>query len=274
MAKPRSSLRDLYRRAFFNQYNMILIGGTALFALTTFSWLPLLIGAGMEVLWMALGPDTTLFKRWVAAQETREEREALKHEVAQAMELLDKAYLQRFAHLQELGEEVQALARGNESLAAPLIEEEMSKLGELMHSFLQMAVVHQRLSRYLQESTAREIRRDIEECEQALGRERDAEVVMSLRQGLVLAEKRLAQHERIASSCKALGVKMQTIEKSFLYLKSHILGISRSEELSDEIAQLISGVESVAALSAETEGIIAELSRGAPARRAVIKAKA
>jgi hypothetical protein len=258
-ARVIKRVKSLYKRAFFNQYNLILLGGTALFALTTFSWLPLLVGGGLEVLWMVLGPDTTLFKRWVARQESREEQERLKKQAAEALEVLGEEYVNRFAGLQQLGEDIRQLADENPSLETSLIQDEMTKLGEMMHVFLQMAVLHQRLRGYLRENSETDIRRDMAQCEKAMRGETSREVQASLEQSLALAQKRMRQHGNIEASFKALSVKMDTLEKSFRYLKSHIVAIGTREELSNEIATLISGVESVETRSSETDDLLTDL---------------
>jgi hypothetical protein len=269
---PPERKKSLFRRAFANQYNYILLAGAGLFALATFSWLPLLVGAGLEALWLTLGADSSLFRRWVAIQETREQRKALEDKAASALQTLGprSPYVARFRQLEELGREISRMAADNPSLETSLIQEEMNKLGRLLHSFLQMAVVHQRLAEYVGENSETEIQRDLNHFERALAAETDREVQASLRQSLALAQKRMRQHAGIASAFKVVSLKMDTLEKSFRYLRSHILGISRREELTSEIDDLVLGVESVAELSAETEPLMDELrdTRAAQARAA------
>lgn len=257
---PPKRKKSLFRRAFANQYNFILLGGAGLFALATFSWLPLLVGAGVEALWLALGADSALFRRWVEKQETAEERAALERQAALALAQLEPAYVARFRQLEALGQEIQQMAGDNPSLETSLIQDEMSKLGRLLHSFLAMASMHQRLSRYMAENSDTEIQRDINRLERALAGERNREVQASLRQNLALAEKRLRQQANIAAAFKVVSIKMDTLEKAFRYLRSHILGIGKREELTQEIDGLILGVESVEELSAETAPLMDELS--------------
>lgn len=267
---PPKRKKSLFRRAFANQYNFILLGGAGLFALATFSWLPLLVGAGVEALWLALGADTSLFRRWVDKQESAEERAALAKQAAVALAQLEPAYVARFRQLEALGQEIQQMAEENPSLETSLIQDEMSKLGRLLHSFLAMAGMHQRLSRYMGENSETEIQRDINRLERAMAGERNREVQASLRQNLALAEKRLRQQTNIAAAFKVVSIKMDTLEKAFRYLRSHILAIGKREELAEEIDGLIVGVESVEELSAETEPLMDELS-GARAAAATAK---
>jgi hypothetical protein len=253
------SKRSLLHRAFHNQYNYILLGAAGLFSIVTFTWLPLLVGAGAEALWLVLGADSSPFKRWVAIQESLEAREELERRAKDALASLEPEHLARFHELERLSERIQELAQQNPSFETQLIQGEMDKLGKLLHSFLEMAITHQRLGHYMEDNDENEMRRDIEAAERALRNEDNTEVAAGLRQGLQLAQKRLKQHESIEASYRLLDVKMDTLEKSFRYLESHVVAISEREELSQEIDELILGVDAVSEISVETEGTLKEL---------------
>ena len=109
------------------------------------------------------------------------------------------------------------------------------------------------------------MRRDIDATERALRHEQDSEVCAGLRQSMALAQKRLKQHQSIEASYRLLGVKLDTLDKSFRYLESHVVAISEREELSQEIDELIVGVDAVSEISMETEGTLRDLA--VPARR-------
>jgi hypothetical protein len=256
----------LLKRAFANQYNFILLGAAGLFALATFSWVPLVIGAGVETLWLVLGADSTPFRRWVLAQEKREAQEELERQAKAALAELGPGYIERFDALREMSEEIQKLGGKNRSLEARILEAEMAKLGRLLHGFLHMAVVHQRLGQFLEGDEVEDIERDIRTAENELRVEKNREVAAGLRQSLGLAQKRLQQHVRIHDMHRLLGVKMDTLEKSFAFLRSHILGVGTREELAQEIDDLIVGVESVESLSEETSGLLTDLERARAAR--------
>src|SRR5215831_12082682 len=265
MAQARESTPpkrpSVWRRAFANQYNFIFIGASALFALTTFSWIPLLLGAGAEALWLTLGADSTFFRRWVALQEGKERQQEVERKAIAAAQSLSPQYLERFRELEAIAEEIRKLASDNPSLETQLVKPEMDKLGRLLHTFLQMAVVHQRLAAYLDEGYEGEIERDIDRCEKGLARERNPEVVVSLRQSLGLAEKRLKQHHSIQASFKSVSLKMETLEKSFRYLKSHVIAVASQEELAQEIDELITGVEAVEELGDQTDSLLSDIDR-------------
>src|SRR5215471_10456781 len=87
---------SIWKRAFFNQYNYILLGSTALFTLASGSWLPAVAGVGAEILWMVLGVDTKGFRRWVAAQDAKEEQQRLAKERTELIHNLEDRYVERY----------------------------------------------------------------------------------------------------------------------------------------------------------------------------------
>jgi len=257
---------SLLKRALFNQYNYIMMGAAGLFSVTTGSWLPALVGAGAEVLWLVLGADTRAFRHWVARQETKEARDRMGNEVSAMLRELDESYVERFDALVEMGREIQTLAADNKGLETALIQDEMAKLEQLVYAFVKMATAHQRIGRYIADEPAARIEREIAQAQRALRQEQDERVQVSLKQSLSLAQKRLAKHQQIEGGWKALGVQMDTLEKSFDYLKSHILGIGTKEELAAALDDLVNGVASVSELDASTAELTDEL-RGAAASR-------
>jgi hypothetical protein len=262
---------NLIKRAILNQYNYIFLGGAGLFTLATGSWLPAIVALGAEVLWVVLGADSAVFRRWVEKQEGKEAKQRMLAEVAQLVSSLDEEYASRFEALRQQSEEIQGLARENQGLATSLLQDEMAKLGQLLHSFLRMAAHHQRLARYLGQNPVGEVERDIARGQRALRQESDPRVQASHRQALTLAQKRLKQHQQIEGAWKALSVQMDTLEKSFDYLKSHILGIGTPEELAQELDNLVSGVSTVSELEASTSELMDELK--GPAAAKVIQLK-
>jgi hypothetical protein len=265
--------RSLLHRAFHNQYNYILMGAAGLFSIVTFTWLPLLIGGGVEALWLVLGADSSPFKRWVAIQESLEARQELESHAKEALGALEAPYLARFKELEHLSERIQDLAKENPSFETQMLQGEMAKLGKLLHSFLEMAVTHQRLGHYMQDNDENDMRRDIEATERAMRNEQNQEVLAGLRQSMALAQKRLKQHQSIEASYRLLGVKMDTLEKSLRYLESHVVAIQEKEELSQEIDELILGVDTVSEISSDSVGTLAEL-RATSATPATARPKA
>jgi len=259
MDESKRKKPSVFKRALLNQYNLIMLGGVGMFALATGTWLPLVVGAGAEVLWLALGADTGVFRRWVDKQDAKDAKQAALREATRLLSSLDAVYVQRFETLRRGADEIERLAQENKGLETALVKDEMGKLGELLHSFLKLSAAHHRLARYLHDNPVSDIERDIARCQRALKQETDTRVQASLKQALNLAHKRLKQHQQIEGGWKALSVQMDTLEKAFDYLKSHILGIGTREELAQELDDMVNGVSTVSEIEASTDELMQEL---------------
>ena len=119
--KPSSDRASLYREAFLNQYNAILLGGAGLFALATTSWLPVIVGAGLEALWITFVPDTGVFQRWVGQRTARQAQEQLTRETQALLAHLERGYSERFYALEQVANGIQSLSKENESLDVRLV---------------------------------------------------------------------------------------------------------------------------------------------------------
>jgi flagellar biosynthesis GTPase FlhF len=269
-SQPPRKPRTVVERALLNQYNFIFLGAAGLFSAVTGSWLPAIVGAGAEVLWAVLGADSQAFRRWAAVQEAKEEKAQLEATTAHLAEMLDDDYRQRIEAVRATAEEIRSLAQDNQGFETALLESEMAKLGQLLQSFVRMAVNHQRLSRHLGHNPVSEVERDLARTQRALRQETDPRVQASLKQALALGQKRLRQHQQIEGAWKALSVQMDTLEKALDYLKSHILGIGNGAELADELDNLVTGVSTVAELEASTSDLIDE-ARAHAVRAAEVK---
>jgi hypothetical protein len=263
--------KSLFRRAFANQYNFILMAAAGVFALATFSWVPIIIGAGIEGLWLTFGSDLPFFRRWVEKQEREEDRQRIEEEARAALAGLEPSYRVRFEALSVHAEKIRELAGSNASLEAALIETEMEKLGQVLHSFLRMAVLHQRLGTFLRHSDEDDLIREMNRLEKELQREKNLEVKQGLRESISLADKRIKQHAKILASYKVLSLKMDTLEKSMSYLESQIVGMAKSGELTNEIDEIVMGVEAVDEISAETEGLLGASDRSRLAQASQVR---
>jgi hypothetical protein len=247
---PSSALR----RAFWNQYNLILLAGAGLFAATTESWLPLLVGGGLEALWMVLGADSPPFRRWAARQDEKEAAAAAEARAEAVLAQLDPSYAHRYRELAGVAQDIAAQAQKKPSLEARLVAPEVKKLVRLRLAFLDMAVLQQRLGDLLRQEDPEDLQRDIDEAQRALQKEKNSEVAAGLRQNLDLAQKRIKQDERMRSSFRLLDVKMDTLEKSFRYLQSNVVA-GAGVDLSSELDDLITGVESVEEMQKELDAL-------------------
>jgi hypothetical protein len=246
------------RRAFFNQYNLILVGGAAVFSLAALSPWPLLGAAAAEVLWLMIASASPPFKRWAgrqAAAELQAHNAAGRATVAASLE---PGYAERVAVVENMAADLRRLVRERGMNPAPLERPERG-LDALLLLFVKMAALHQQLSRFSGTVNTAHVEEEIVRLGQAVADEKDPSVKLSLRQALAIGQRRLKQHEMIESQRRAVGVKMTTLEMSFDYLRSHVFGGTTAEELAGEMDEVAAGAAFLTAAEADAHAAFARM---------------
>jgi hypothetical protein len=211
----------MFKQAFVNQYNLILLGGSALFSLALSSPDPLLIGLGGEVVWLALGAPSRAFRNWVAAQAALRRREAWAAEVGKVVAGLPRDAAARVRAWSITLTETMGLAADAPWGVAPSLE--VSRLGRLLQGYARLAGAHQRLARLAADARGVAVEAEIVRLGQLLANEKDPALRLSLRHGLGLLQRRLKQIEQVEGICRTLELKLSTLERSTEYLATQLL---------------------------------------------------
>jgi hypothetical protein len=252
--------------AFSLQYNLILLGGSALLSLAAASAYPLAAGLTGELVWLTLAPNLPAFRRWVdqrrglhgagaqrvapAFSSVTKEVEPLATESARVSVLppLDPAHSARLAQLERVIAEVRMIGADS---ADPDFERAAAKLELLLPEFRKLAAHRQRLLRFLEEVRKPELEAEIAELGRAFAAETDLGLRLTLRQARTQAERRLEQRARILATSRAAEIKLITIERSIGHCRG--LGLVSARELAEEAESLVGQLGSLAqALENET----------------------
>lgn len=235
-----------------NQYNWIALGGAVLFSVAFASLLPLGVALTAEALWLLTAPRLPAFRRWVEAQSERAEAAAERDAVLSTLAGLEPVYGNRYSALSRAIQEIEQLYARQPGVSRGELDAASEQLQRLSRSFLDFSRIHQRLSRFLTETPGSELEREVQTLSRSLQGEKDLGVRFTVRQALTLAQRRLQQLEQIKSTRRAVDVRLETIEKSFAYIESRVLGLGGVRDLGAEIDAIAAQVGSVAEIEAAT----------------------
>jgi hypothetical protein len=245
--------------AFFQQYNLILFSGSALFSLASASPLPVAVGAGLELLWLGLGSRLPPFRRWVDRRADTAARLELDDSITIAMQALDGVYTSRLVALERVLDEVRAFAlqSADEEELAPAF----AKLDAIRPGVLRTCQLHQRLSRFANDPAEAGLEQEIARLDQAFTTERDLGVRFTLRQAIVLAQRRKQERDRLVGMRRAVELRLEMLDKSVAHLRSRSATLISPAELGAEVDAVSAQLASIVALEAEA----AEASAQVPA---------
>jgi hypothetical protein len=235
--------------AFFQQYNLILFGGSLLFSLASASPLPAAVGAGVELLWLGVGSRLPAFRRWVDRKRDARARLELDDSITLAMQELDGVHTARLVALERVLDEVRgfALRSGDAEALAPVL----GKLDAIRPGVLRVCQLHQRLTRFLNAPAEAGLEQEIARLDRAFTSERDLAVRFTLRQAIVQAQKRKQERDRLVGLRRGIELRLEMLDKSAAHLRSRSATLLSPAELEAEVDQLSAELASVTALEAE-----------------------
>ena len=244
------------KAAFLNVYNLTLLGGAAAAAALTGDWL---IGAGalgIEALWLVLGPDLKPFQRAVRESARAEREKEDRARVDKLMAELSEREWQRAKALDELRREIERDMANNPSFQAILLATELEKLAQLHASFVRLASACRRAESYLQAVDVRDLERQITAQKNLQEKMADEAVRDLAAKNATVLQKRLETIKEIETFLARARGQMNLIENSVRLLRDQALTMTSPDQLTEQLDDLLSGVDAVQASVKEAEALI------------------
>lgn len=250
--KPISYLKA----AFLNPYNLSLLAGAGAISAFTGDWLISAAAAGLEALWLVLGPDFKPFQRAVRQAQREERDEQDKKRVAELMKELPEHEWQRAKALDELRREVERDVANNPSFQAVLLQTELDKLKHLHQSFVRLAHGCRRAETYLQAINLRELENQLKAHQTWAEKAQDASVKELADKNAQVIQKRLDTIKEIQTFLARARGQMNLIENSVRLLRDQALTMTSPDQLTEQLDDLMTGVDAVQASVKDAEALI------------------
>lgn len=247
---PANGTAHYLRAAFYNQYNVILLAGSASFSAALGSWTPLVSGLVGEAVWLLAGPRWPAFRRHADAQ--RQAESAVRVPPPQ-LPSVPPEYAERAATVEGLLRRVEQLCATRSDLTAADRQEIGRRLAQLLPSFGEVCATHLRLKRAAAQVPLGDLQTELASLHQALAGETDLGVRSSLRRGLTVAERRIKQLESNEAACRSIELGLQNFQQSLALLAEAAAGLSTAQELCGEIDGAASQLNRQGAVEAERE---------------------
>ncbi len=248
--RHRTAHTSPWKVVLFNQYNLLFLAGAAAFSLALASRWPVIIGAAGEGLWLFAALTSRGVRRWAIRHVLEQDRAHRSAEGAAVVQTLEGEYAARCERLETIGSDIRRLV-WDRGLESALFAGDENRLESLLLGFSRMAALHQRLSRFVGTSSPGQLEEELLGLGQSLSSEKNPSVRFLLQQALTIAQRRFDQQEQLGSQLRLLGVRMGTLEMSLDYLRSQIFSGRSRQEVSAEIAQMVTSLGFLMEMEAE-----------------------
>lgn len=227
--------RNYVARLFQVQYNLILLGGAALFSLASASPFPLIAALALEALWLGVGSRMASVRRWVDARDAfavEVEKEAV---VKSALDGLESEYASRVLALEHGLGELKSAEVGADNPDPAATQQNLGKIGA---AFVKMCHTHQRLGGVVNTMPEAELGEEVQRLKQAFSAEKDLGLRLGIKQSIALAQRRVDQREKMVSTLRNLSVRLDSVERSVADLRGQARAVGLNAEVATEIEAL------------------------------------
>src|SRR6266481_2240639 len=236
------------------QYNWIGLAGAAAFALVSGSGFPLLLAAGLELIYVSLVPQSSRFRRlvrsWQYAEEKRKNEvnlQALFQEIPPEMRL-------HYAKLDELCCSIRENYSRLSSTSQIFVKEMQDRLDGLLQGYLRLLNAEHQHLQYLRNTNPETIKREHDLLERTLASE-PAKVQEINRKRIEILAKRLEKFNKIHENCEVIHAQCAATEDVLQLIRDQSVTLRDPQQVSDQLEGLVHDVEQTEQTVREVESI-------------------
>jgi myosin heavy subunit len=236
------------------QYNAIAMAGAAAFALVSGSALPLLLGAGLELMYLSIVPNNSRFQRLVRSWKWEDEKRSYEVKLSAMFRELPPEMRTRYAHVSEVCEGIRTNYGRLSATSQMFVRQMEEKLQGLQQGYVRLLWAAHQQREYLQLTNPPEIDRELKQLQKALPS--DAPKVQEInRKRIEILTKRLEKFEKIRENRQVIDAQCAATEDVLQLIRDQSVTMRDPQQISDQLENLVQDVEQTEQTVKEVEAI-------------------
>jgi hypothetical protein len=245
---------NYFKAAFLWQYNVILLAAAFAFAVISQSALPLLLAAGLELMYLSTVPNNERFRRLVRSRAYEEQRRVKAQELNAMFRALPRPFQARF---DELGVTCRAIKSNYHALSASsqMIAEPLEKrLDQIMEGYVRMLNAAQLQRDYLANTNPADIDRELAKLKtEPSGAPAKVKEINERRIEILM--KRLEKFQKIRENRDVLDAQLAATEDVLKLIRDQSVTMRDPQQVADQLETLVHDVEQTEETVKEMESI-------------------
>jgi hypothetical protein len=255
-----SILRDL----ILNQYQAIVLGGTALASLVTLNPLPLIVWAGTELVLLPI-LDSGPLRRLVSRRKLAAARARAGSTRAQVIAALTPPNAKRYQAMEQMCGLIENNYQGLTGISQAYLSEQRQKLDVILRGCLNRLMALQRYERMPVTRNAHDVEHEIESLEQELQQgDLPERAKAALQKNLELKRKLLTSLSAVDGSVKTLLTELDSMESLLEVLYQNSIALRDPQAISEELDSIVRQAEDSERVVREMESLLRDGTDGLP----------
>jgi len=242
------------KEAFHWQYNKIALAGAVAFAAVSLSALPLLLAAGLELMYLSTVPHNRRFQRLVRSRKFEQEKLERERSLSAMFYELPAEMRVRYGKLDAICNAIRQNYSRLTSTSQMFVDQMESKLQGLSQSYIRLlnsAFHHQD---YLRVTNPDQIKKECAQLEKDLPSE--APKVQEInRKRVEILHKRMEKYDKVRENCQVIDAQCAAIEDVLQLIRDQSVTMHDPQQISDHLDSLVKDVEQTEETVREVESI-------------------
>jgi hypothetical protein len=258
MPEEKDDQINFVKAALNWQYNWIAMGGAAAFALVSGSALPILLGAGLELMYLSVVPNNSRFQRLVRSWKWAEEKRSYEVKLSAMFRELPPEMRTRYAHVSDVCDGIRANYAKLSATSQMFVKQMEEKLQGLQQGYVRLLWAAHQQREYLQLTNPAEIQREQQLLQKSLAS--DAPKVQEInRKRIEILTKRLEKFEKIRENRQVIDAQCAATEDVLQLIRDQSVTMRDPQQVSDQLANLVHDVEQTEQTVQQVEAIFSNL---------------
>jgi hypothetical protein len=236
------------------QYNWIGLAGAALFAMVSGTGLPLVLAAGLELIYLSLVPQSSAFRRLVRSWKFAEEKRRHQLKLSTMLDELPKELRGRYEDVCRICVAIRANYGRLSSTAQVFMSQADDRLSGLLQSYLRLLHSAYQHREYLRTTSPDAIKREIAQLGKDLAS--DSPKVQEInRRRIEILTKRVEKYQKVRENQQVIDAQCSAIEDVLELIRDQSVTLRDPQQLSDQLENLVHDVEQTEQTVREVEAI-------------------
>jgi archaellum component FlaC len=247
------------KAAFQWQYNWITLAGAGVFALVAGTALPILLAAGLELMYLATVPHNPRFRRLVRSWQLAEEQLKNQHKLSEMLQSMSPEMQSRYVHCAQICGSIRTNFAQLSSQSQIFLQQIDSSLQGLLNGYTRLLFAAWQQQQYLKTTSPDEIKRDIASLQKSLPSD-PARVQEINQKRIEILNKRLDKFQKIAENRKVVEAQCAAVEDVLMLVRDQSVTMRDPQQVSDRLDSLVHDVEQTEQTVQQVETIFSDLS--------------
>jgi hypothetical protein len=250
---------NFVREAFNLQYNWISLAGAGIFAVMSGSLLPILLAAGVELMYLAIVPQNWRFQRLVRSWKLAEKLEQNQQQFAELLSALPSEAKTRYTQLAQVCASVRRNFSQLSSTSQLFLQQMDARLDGLLRGYARLLLTSSQQQQYLKTTDQNDIKREVAALQRSMNS--DSPKVQDInKKRIEILNKRLEKYQKISENQDVVQAQCAAVEDVLHLVRDQSVTMRDPQQVSEQLENLVKDVEQTEQTVQQVEAVLGSMS--------------